>query len=243
LPQSKLKPEEPTAIQVELVPPKEQPLKSKPVTKPAPDPKTDTSANQAEVKPPQVLRPVFKFGEKDAGSNKPVRGDATRDTKVASETAPEELDKKQDTPEQIASAPETPKPDSVAVTVPAPRPRRPTKTTKTSRLQSNNEGPVATTAMGALPRGVRAGKLCVTELRRRLNNSNPPHWPDLLPTYRLDEGNILQVRKGAFRANKRWYDLKFRCEVDEAATGVVTFGFDVGAAVPRAEWPSRGLPE
>lgn len=247
LPQSRLESEEPKSIQVELVPPKEKipqerQQKSRPAAEPASDLKKVATGDQAKVKSLQMLRPVYKFGEKDAGSRAPVNGDAAGQAKVASASPSEEPVKKQDTLEQTVSAPKAPKPDSVVVPATTHKPLIPVETTKTIRSQPNHESPVATTAIGALPRGIRAGKLCVTELRRQLNNSAPPYWPDLLPSYRLDKGNILQVRKGAFRAGARWYNLKFRCEIDEAATGVVSFGFDVGAAVPRVEWPSRGLP-
>lgn len=108
--------------------------------------------------------------------------------------------------------------------------------------RSTTDEPLSTTAMSTLPRGLRAGELCATALRQRLRNSMPPYWPDLLPAYRLDKGNVLQVRKGAFRSEDQWYNLSFRCEVDEAATRVVSFAFDVGAPIPESEWRRRGFP-
>lgn len=107
--------------------------------------------------------------------------------------------------------------------------------------RSTTDDPLSTTAMGTLPRGLRAGELCATALRLELSSASPPFWPDLLPAYRLDEGTVLEVRKGAFRSNGEWYALGFRCEIDEAATRVVSFTFDVGPPVPRGEWRSRGL--
>ena len=81
----------------------------------------------------------------------------------------------------------------------------------------------------SLPRGVRGGRLCVTELRDQLRNSLPPYFPDLLPSYRLEEGTaIVDVPVAAFRVGGEWYDLSYRCQVDPNATKVVGFDFRVG---------------
>ncbi len=101
---------------------------------------------------------------------------------------------------------------------------------------------IATTAMGDVPRGVRAGRLCVTELREQLQNGLPPYYPDLLPSYRLEEGTIIDVPTAAFRVAGEWYDLSYRCEVDANATRVVAFAFRVGSLLPRSEWRRRKLP-
>jgi hypothetical protein len=53
---------------------------------------------------------------------------------------------------------------------------------------------------------------------------------------------MLQV-KDAFRADGRWYDLSYRCEIDADAMKVVSFAFDVGEPIPRSEWRKRGLPD
>jgi hypothetical protein len=37
--------------------------------------------------------------------------------------------------------------------------------------------------------------------------------------------------------------MRFRCEVDADATKVVSFAYDVGDPVPRAQWRSRGFPD
>ncbi len=110
------------------------------------------------------------------------------------------------------------------------------------RSVNDNGSDVATTAIGEIPRAIRAGRLCATELRSQMTGSLPPYWPDILPTYPLKEGNILQIRKGAFRSRAQWYNLSFRCEVDEAATRVFSFEFEDGVPIPRAEWAIRGFP-
>ncbi|WP_170115915.1 DUF930 domain-containing protein [Mycoplana dimorpha] len=116
--------------------------------------------------------------------------------------------------------------------------------TEAGRLfsESITDDPVARTAIADLPRGARVEQLCSTELYAQLRHASPPHKPDLLPTFRLSRGTVLEVRRAAFRANARWYDLSFRCEVDGDATRVVSFAFAVGAEVPRSEWQTRGFP-
>ena len=96
--------------------------------------------------------------------------------------------------------------------------------------------------MADVPRGVRAGRLCVTELREQLQNGLPPYYPDLLPSYRLEEGTVIDVPTAAFRVAGEWYDLSYRCEVDTNATRVVAFAFRVGGLLPRSEWTRRKLP-
>lgn len=202
------------------------------------EPDAAAAADQAGQRPVAMLRPVFEFAEENAGPRQALDGDAVRSSSAATATPSEaELP---DTPEQIAATPDTPGPDAVAV--PAPAPDRPQADNRALDSRRDTGAAVATTAMEALPRGVRAGELCVTELREQLRRSLPPFWPDLLPAYRLDEGTVLQVRRGAFRAEAQWYELSFRCEIDEAATRVESFTFQVGAAVPRSQWQERGLP-
>lgn len=105
-----------------------------------------------------------------------------------------------------------------------------------------SDDPIAMTAMGNLPRGVRADQLCLTELRAQLTNSTPSYRPELLPSHKLGEGTVYEIRKAAFRADARWYELSFRCEVDADATRVLSFAFHVGESIPRSEWRARGFP-
>jgi hypothetical protein len=109
--------------------------------------------------------------------------------------------------------------------------------------QSDSGDSVARTAIDGMPRGVRVAELCTTELREQLKRAPQHYQPELLPSYRLSQGTVLDVKRGAFRASSRWYDMRFRCEVDADATKVVSFAYDVGDPVPRAQWRSRGFPD
>jgi hypothetical protein len=253
-------PEEQRAVEVEIVPPEEkkppeQPQKPKAEAEQKPKPEAPkaqapkpeapkaAAANAEKPKPPQVLRPVVKFGEKDSGPDKPTNGDAARAASAATPAPPSKPEPVPEKPAVPVIAQEAAKPDPSALPAPQKKPAEPVKTASQMPSPSKKKGPETVTAKGDLERGIRAGQLCATELRRQLNNANPPIWPDLLPAYRLDRGNVMQVRKGAFRARDRWYNLEFRCEIDAEATAVVSLDFDVGEPVPRDEWSSRGFPE
>jgi hypothetical protein len=133
---------------------------------------------------------------------------------------------------------------------PSPKPTQAAKKQEAAKLeeakrlfsQKATGDVIATTAMGDVPRDVRAGRLCVTELREQLQNGLPPYYPDLLPSYRLEEGTVIDVPTAAFRVAGAWYDLSYRCEVDANATKVVAFAFRVGGLLPRSEWRRRKLP-
>ncbi|WP_246422826.1 DUF930 domain-containing protein [Mycoplana azooxidifex] len=116
--------------------------------------------------------------------------------------------------------------------------------TEAKRIYSDNDtgGTIARTAMGDVPRSARIEQLCSTELLAQLRNGSPSYNPELLPSYRLQQGTVLDIRRAAFRANTVWYNLSFRCEVDSDAKRVVSFAFDIGSEVPRGEWKSRGFP-
>ncbi len=247
LPQLRMESEEPAAIQVQLVIPQEDVQQEEHENaEPAPEPTSDTAettpANQPDVQPLRPLRPVFQFGKEDAGPGESEDGDALSGSKMAEALPSQKPLQEPAAPEQTVDTPEAPPIEPTAAPETVDEPQRPTETTETARSLHNNDSPVATTAMGDLPRGVRAGELCATELRRQLHGSLPVYRPNLLPTYRLDEGTVLEVRKGAFRSNAGWFDLKFSCEIDEAATRIVSFEFEVGSPIPSADWAVRGLP-
>ncbi|MBW9115394.1 DUF930 domain-containing protein [Rhizobium cauense] len=115
------------------------------------------------------------------------------------------------------------------------------KEAKTLFSQKMTNDPVARTAMGDMPRGSRVAELCSTELRQQLVHGSPSYRPEILPSYTLSRGTVLQA-SNAFRASGRWYDVTFRCEVDEGAMKVESFSFAVGNPVPRSEWASRRFP-
>lgn len=136
--------------------------------------------------------------------------------------------------------------------VPTPRPAQSAKPSadamaalteaKTLFSQNETDDLVATTAIGGETPGERAGQLCATELREQLRRGRRQYRPELLPSYRLNEGTVLDVPDAAFRANGQWFNLSFRCTLDADVTKILSFAFDIGDPVPRSEWKSRGFP-
>ena len=94
--------------------------------------------------------------------------------------------------------------------------------------REGNLDAAATLAMANIPRGVRAGRLCATELRLQLQYGPTAYTPEWLTSYKLDEGTVLCVRHGSFRAGGAWYNVSFECQVDPEATEVVSFAYRVG---------------
>lgn len=262
LPLPSSEPQEGQTIAVDLVPP-EPPQEEK--AEPPPPPEKPEKRQEAPVEPPgdeaerqppapAMLQPVLRFGETDAGPRLAPDGNAAQEGATSHAEERKQAEREPAAPdepqamtaarsEEQAAQPETAKPaapEAPATTEadesPAPE--------EAGRLasQAATGDIVATTAMNDLPRGVRAGRLCVTELREQLRNAVPPYYPDLLPSYRLGEGTVLDVQRAAFRMNGEWYNLGYRCEVDDAATRVLSFAFRVGSRVPPGEWQSRGLP-
>ena len=94
---------------------------------------------------------------------------------------------------------------------------------------------LATTAMDGVPRGQRAAILCANALQQQLLDAS--YFPKWVPSVQLKAGNIVDGSDVAFSTTTTWYHLSFRCEVDADATRVLSFGFRVGAEIPRNEWP------
>ena len=265
LPVSLLQPQKEEAISVELVPPpkpsgkakvepappaeKSKSGKSQEANVEIPPPTSDDAARQG---PSPVLKPVFQFGEKDVGPRESPDGNSAEDGSP-SPTALRKPDK-QDLAEPPAvtaveatsQAPQPGVPETSSTKpVDAAKVRKPLKLQEAKTLfsQTATGDPMATTAMRDVPRGVRAGQLCLTELREQLLNALPPYFPDLLPSFGLEGGSTtIEVLSTAFRANRQWYDLSYRCEVDTDAMKVVSFAYRVGDPVRRSEWKRRGLP-
>jgi hypothetical protein len=158
---------------------------------------------------------------------------------------------------QGEGAPQDVSPDAVTAALVIPKPRPDAKAKPTAKSDTAADLPevkrlfsvtdtgdgVARTAMGGIPRDIRASQLCSTELREQLRHATPAYRPELLPSYRLPSGTVMEVRRGAFRADAQWYDLSFRCELDEGVTKVVSFAFEIGSPIPQSQWRKRGFPE
>lgn len=267
LPHSLQKPRDEQVVNVDLVPPPKSAEKPKtdppaaqkpPAQKPPEQPRKKAEAVPPPGKaptdaprPPSRLAPVIRYGKDDAGPRKSSNGNSAEEgSKTPAENPEPDAAKPAETQVLRAegeqgriSLPATPE-------TPTPRPANAAETKKTPKLEkaktlfsrSATGDSLATTAMGDLPRSVRGGTLCVTELRAQLLHASPPYFPDLLPSFPLGDGTVIDVPGAAFRADGQWQDLSYRCEVDADATKVVSFAVNIGEPIPRSEWKRRGLP-
>lgn len=242
-------------------PPPPPPEKPKAEKSPEPHVEGPSAAKNdpAQQAPVPTIRPVVEFGEKDEGPRQSIDGDSTEDEAPApvQEADKQDLEAllaaaeaEQSNPAAQPTMPQSQQPEPAAPEPPAAKPEAPAKARKPATLEKAKKlfsraaagNARATTAMGNIPRPVRAGQLCLTELRAQLMNGSPPYFPDLLPSEFRNDGKTVDIPKTAFRASGQWYDLGYRCEVDTDALRVVSFAFRVGKAIPSSEWKRRGLP-
>lgn len=92
----------------------------------------------------------------------------------------------------------------------------------------------------------RLAQLCDLEAMEQIHAWRADFQPDRLVDYASSdtslEGAVFTASGGAFRSQRRWYEVSFRCELDPSLQKVVGFAFHVGAAIPREEWASYNLP-
>jgi hypothetical protein len=256
------------AISVDLVPPPEpeaheqespEPVEpEKQVPEPSAQPEDRLQPEEQLARSPSalpLLKPVIEFSETDSGPRIEPDGQSKQEV---NET---ELDEPAPEPEQLAEAEAAPDDSATVgpVAIPAiPKPR-PVQIPATAARELNEKpGPMipakqlfsqtmlgdprVQTAMAKTPRAERGKLLCMTELRGQLLIASPPRPPEILPSIALPAGTVLEHRQAAFRSQGQWFDLAFRCEVDEGVTKVLSFSYRVGDAIPRAEWAQRGFP-
>ncbi|WEZ82985.1 DUF930 domain-containing protein [Rhizobium sp. 32-5/1] len=198
------------------------------------------AARQAAKPPPDEATPskeqAIKPAETAKLDNKPDIETPTAvsetDTANAVDPLPSVTETELETSDAIEPEPD-PETETAAVDIPE---------AKKLFSEKANDDPVARAAMGNLSRGQRVARLCTSELYAQLKNGSPSYNPDLVPSYELAKGNELTVPKAAFRVKNRWYDFAFRCEVDDDAMRVQSFGVDVGKEVPKSQWRSRKFP-
>lgn len=239
---------------------------------PPPKPQEEAKVEQAPQNVPvPVLRPVFEFGQKDQGPDK-QDGSASHGDKDAADDLAEKTPDAPKADQPDAASEETPKetakddlpgvPDilkaidqqeaanaaaagkPVEKKAATPKPSDALQMQEARRIFSDTAlgGQAAVLAMGDMPRDVRISQLCATELREQLRHATPRYSPEMLPAFRLRYGNVLDVPKAAFRTRGNWFDISFRCEVDEPGTRVLSFAFKVGDAIPQSQWRARGFP-
>ena len=294
LPAPHSQPQKEDAISVTLVPPPAPPDKTKAKSPPAKPPSAKRPKQAEAAKPPPsrdaarplpipTLRPVFQFGEKDAGPRQSLEGNSPMAGSIAPTPRPD-TDRREPAKPPAAAAVQTSDklapPAPAARTSPDPDRQEPGAPPALAAIQSPDQAPpvapktsapkqaeapgsqrtptrqqaktlfsriatgssTATTAIGALSPGERTDQLCGNELKEQLRRAWPPFFPEFGPHYPLNTSTVLDDPGAAFRSGGQWYEVSFRCEVDAAATKVVSFAFRVGKPIPRSEWQRRRFP-
>ncbi|PDT05968.1 hypothetical protein CO666_03930 [Rhizobium chutanense] len=177
-------------------------------------PETETPASKPvpdDVKLPEVG--TTDVSPKPNGSPTDVSGEAT--TSIEQAKPPEQ--KTADEPKTVSKNNDLPKAKTLY-----------------SRMGDGNL--LAQTAIDGLPRKGRVATLCATELQGQLLHGSPSYFPSALPSLGLRSGTVLDVPDAAFGTAKGWYHVRFRCELDEEATKVVSFAHEVGGLIPRSQY-------
>ncbi|PDT05759.1 hypothetical protein CO666_03935 [Rhizobium chutanense] len=100
-------------------------------------------------------------------------------------------------------------------------------------------------ALRGLAGGERNLQLCDLEAMEQVRRARPDMRPDALAPYAMAaekvRGNSVEVRGGAFRSQRKWYNIQFKCGLDAGSGKVVSFAFLLGDAIPQAEWQEHDL--
>ena len=100
-------------------------------------------------------------------------------------------------------------------------------------------------ALPTLDLSERLIQLCVIEGLEQLNRARPTPFPDSIqagafePTFL--SGYTVTAAAGAYRAERRWYRLRFTCTVAPDLSGVQAFQFAMGDPIPEPEWEAHDL--
>ncbi len=92
----------------------------------------------------------------------------------------------------------------------------------------------------------RREQLCNLEAMEQVQAWNGDYEPERLVAYAMADtlvtGNVVQADGAAFRSKRKWYNLKYRCEVTADLVTVTAFEFSVGDPIPRKDWDAHYLP-
>ncbi|MBB2753800.1 UNVERIFIED_ORG: hypothetical protein GGI57_004529 [Rhizobium aethiopicum] len=100
-------------------------------------------------------------------------------------------------------------------------------------------------ALRGLAGSERNLQLCDLEALEQVRHARPDMRPDLLAPYAMApekiSGNSVEVRGGALRSNRAWYNIQFKCGLDAGSGKVTSFALLVGDAIPQGEWQAHDL--
>jgi hypothetical protein len=154
-------------------------------------------------------------------------------------------------PERFADAPAVPrKPLAMAAPAKPELPQSNAMIQPTSMLSEKTladpRSREARAALATFAGSERIEQLCGIEAMEQIHAWREAFKPDRIVTYAMAgtklAGETLVAEGAAFRSERKWYNLKFRCGLSRDYARVVAFEFRVEGAVPEAEWQSHNLP-
>ncbi|MEO5807017.1 DUF930 domain-containing protein [Devosia sp.] len=96
-----------------------------------------------------------------------------------------------------------------------------------------------------LDRSERITQLCNIEGLEQLRLFHPGERPDSLDPSALAETTVreytLEAPGGAYRLNRKWYEIRLTCTVAPDYLSVSAFSFAPGPAIPKERWESHNL--
>jgi hypothetical protein len=100
-------------------------------------------------------------------------------------------------------------------------------------------------ALLKLPVKVRIRQICTAEALEQIRNQRPNTPPEGFVPFGPRGGfifdNRMEASGGAYHNKSNWYDVDFKCLVNEDATELVSFSIAIGNIVPKATWEKRRL--
>jgi hypothetical protein len=96
-----------------------------------------------------------------------------------------------------------------------------------------------------LDRSERIIQLCNIEALEQLRLLNPGQEPDSLDPSAMAETTVrdltLEAPGGAYRLDRKWYEVRLTCTVAPGYLSVSAFSFAPGPAIPEDQWDSHNL--
>jgi hypothetical protein len=152
----------------------------------------------------------------------------------------------------VLAKPEIPPPPTGALSgpmAPAPVPggrpwRRATQMLSASALADPKNKSVAPKLARVEPK-TALEQICDFEAILQIGRIETDFAPDSVVAYAMSESqtsrDLIVADGAAFRSRGRWYNLKFKCKISARQQRVLSFEFEVGDAVPRADWSAHAL--
>ena len=100
-------------------------------------------------------------------------------------------------------------------------------------------------ALPTLDFSERLIQLCIIEGLEQLNRARPSPFPDSIQASAFEptmlNGYTVSAAAAAYRAERKWYQLRFTCTVAPDLSGVHAFQFAMGDPIPESEWEAHDL--